>query len=325
MSPWGLWIGAIPSAFDSAILFSDAEISLFAGHDVHGRLTQVRKLLSSSWSEYIQAIVDPSISFDRFVAAYAFVSGFRTLLQFSKEDASSTTISLLPIINSARHSNVPNTAVENRMLQDVPVDRVFDVGVAEFVLVAKTKIPKNSEITIHYGFADNYESLLAQGVVQDFEELDSLTFIVAQSSDPDVTSGLQRLGIDRLEFRVTPISVPIALFQYLRITNGVNVDDTQAFELLQRGSSVSVDNDLKAFSELMLVTRRLQAQWSSTVEDDLKLLRSGSLTSRQHIAIHYRVREKLVVVGVERIVKEMWSLWILPASSAPQAHVPTTE
>ena len=108
------------------------------------------------------------------------------------------------------------------MQKDSAIEKIFDVGVGQFTLQATTFIPKgaqvgkfksdiskenvhtcnpkkkkNIQITINYGFTENFESLNAQGVVQNYDELDGLVLVVAQPADVEVTRALEKLGISK--------------------------------------------------------------------------------------------------------------------------------
>ncbi len=54
-----------------------------------------------------------------------------------------------------------------------------------------------SQLTINFGFNDNYESFVAQGVVENNPELDSLTFVVQQTEDENLTRALKELNIEK--------------------------------------------------------------------------------------------------------------------------------
>eukprot|EP00301_Raphidiophrys_heterophryoidea_P024133 c7735_g1_i2.p1 GENE.c7735_g1_i2~~c7735_g1_i2.p1 ORF type:complete len:104 (+),score=23.87 c7735_g1_i2:1081-1392(+) len=98
--------------------------------------------------------------------------------------------------------------------------------------------------------------------------------------------------------------------QYLRVKSGANVDDAQVKEAISKGQSISMNNDRLALQLLLVTLKSIATQWPGTLEEDRALLTGTELSERGRVAVHLRIRERLVLQGVERLAKELWATWL---------------
>eukprot|EP00301_Raphidiophrys_heterophryoidea_P024132 c7735_g1_i1.p1 GENE.c7735_g1_i1~~c7735_g1_i1.p1 ORF type:complete len:441 (+),score=100.37 c7735_g1_i1:69-1325(+) len=305
-SLWKPWISSLPSTLNSPVFYSEEDLKPLEKHDAYARFTQFRSALESAWSDLIRPVVNAATKQQHFNFAYSYVFGRRTIIQLTTETNQPV---LLPIVNSARHSNTPNAVLRSQLLKDSEVAQIFEPGTAEVVLLATSSIPAGDQVTINFGFTSNFEGFLAQGVVQDIESLDSLTLVVEKPNE-SLTTALEQVGVTRLVFEITPTSVPITLMQYLRVKSGANVDDAQVKEAISKGQSISMNNDRLALQLLLVTLKSIATQWPGTLEEDRALLTGTELSERGRVAVHLRIRERLVLQGVERLAKELWATWL---------------
>eukprot|EP00300_Choanocystis_sp_HF-7_P023796 c2504_g1_i1.p1 GENE.c2504_g1_i1~~c2504_g1_i1.p1 ORF type:complete len:432 (-),score=87.14 c2504_g1_i1:32-1327(-) len=311
------WFDLLPRSLDVPLMYTEDELAYLDRTDGAARVRSHVQSVTQLYDEVIKAGGDKfGVTKPDFLFAFALVSGWRTIVETAKSKMETPDPSqgildfaLLPGMTSAGHCNTPNAALAANPNGDPGT--FFDTNGGDFVMVATADIPPNTPICIDYGFSTQYEGFTSQGVVQQIDELDSITLVVEDPGQA-VTDALAKLSITKLEFVLTPTSMPLKLLNFLRIKHGANVENPEAVALLQKGSALTLENDRAALGELNGALRQIASGWGTTLDEDYQKLSAAGLTARQRRALEFRIREKRVVMGALSITKDLWSLWILP-------------
>jgi len=293
---WAPYLGLLPNDFSSFPLnWSEEDLSELQASSLRESVVTTHNVLQQSFDRLKKNLIDanPSlfpneISYEQYKWAYCVVS--------SRAWSFGNSFAIVPLgdlINHRSDAGLPGIDITNTYVE---VNATQDYS-------------KGDQVFINYGNKSNAELLGTYGFILEDNPHDAAivnfqlraTNLAIAIVEPLLKKTDPNFGTLRLVQNYRPDG----LLRAFRIAN-MDFDDLKHVNELIAGRPISLKNEALAYRSALSSLTNLFKAYSTTVEEDSKLLESGNLSANRRSAVLIRRHEKETIQNIVLVLAKLW-------------------
>lgn len=309
-SPWRPYIDILPHTLDSPLFWSDEELAQLEGTQLLGSILGYQQHVESEYDKLLTEVILPNPQlFDQSIfTPEAFLWAFGILRSRTFPPLTGDDLALVPLADLVNHGMVVNMegpSWEKKSSGFFPRKEYLTLHASmvvkegKQVLMQYGKKKSNGQLALDYGFAEcsPNNTAIRDSFMLTLELLESDRFF-ADKLDIVELNGLNTVVYFDLVYGQ---GLPDNVLPFLRLV-ALNGADAFLLEGLFRNavwehlqSPVSRENEEAVCKAILDGCRSALAGYSTTMDEDLNLLKEGQLSPRMEMAVVIRLGEKRVL------------------------------
>ncbi|XP_021747145.1 fructose-bisphosphate aldolase-lysine N-methyltransferase, chloroplastic-like [Chenopodium quinoa] len=313
-SAWKPYIDILPDSTNSTIYWSEEELSKLQGSQLLNTTLGVKELVANEFAKLEEEVIVPNkrlFPFDITLDDFLWAFGMLRSRAFTRLEGQS--LVLIPMADLINHSpditaqdyawEVKGAGLFSRELL-FSLRNPIQVKAGGQVLIQYDLNKSNAELALDYGFTESRSERNAYTLTLEIPESDPF---FADKLDIAESNGIGETAYFDI---VLDQPLPAIMLPYLRLL-ALGGDDAFLLESIFRNSiwghldlPVSPANEELICQVIRNACTSALSGYSTTIEEDEKLLAQGDLDPRLEIAITIRLGEKKVLQQIDEVFKE---------------------
>ncbi|XP_021739961.1 fructose-bisphosphate aldolase-lysine N-methyltransferase, chloroplastic-like [Chenopodium quinoa] len=313
-SAWKPYIDILPDSTNSTIYWSEEELSELQGSQLLNTTLGVKELVANEFAKLEEEVIVPNkrlFPFDITLDDFLWAFGMLRSRAFTRlEGQSLVLIPMADLINHSPDITAQDYAWEVRGAGLFSRELLFSlrnpipVKAGGQVLIQYDLNKSNAELALDYGFTESRSERNAYTLTLEIPESDPF---FGDKLDIAESNGMGETAYFDI---VLGQPLPAIMLPYLRLL-ALGGDDAFLLESIFRNSiwghldlPVSPSNEELICQVIRNACTSALSGYSTTIEEDEKLLAQGDLDMRLEIAITIRLGEKKVLQQIDEVFKE---------------------
>ncbi|KAG2297886.1 hypothetical protein Bca52824_034358 [Brassica carinata] len=291
-SSWRVYLDVLPESTDSTIFWSEEELAELKGTQLLSNTLGAKEYLENEFLKLEQEILLPNkemfpsrVTLDDFIWAFGILRS-RAFSRLRGQD-----LVLIPLADLINH----DPAIKQKTMH---------MRSKELVYIQYDVNKSNAELALDYGFVESNPNRNSYTLTIEIPESDPF---FGDKLDIAESNGMGETGyFDIVEGQ----SLPVGMLQYIRLV-ALGGSDAFLLESIFRNTiwghlelPVSRSNEELICRVVRDACKSALSGFTTTIEEDEKLMKEGKLDPRMELAVKVRIGEKKVLQQIDQIFKD---------------------